>query len=113
MKKRLIFIAVAAAALLSLHAFNPVQEDFMSYVQRQIGRNTLTDDPLHRMFAGLADGVKSRALSQGAIRRDFFFFSIFEVPDPDTETAYKVLGFARQIFIPLNAGPKPSDIPIY
>jgi len=113
MKKKLIIIAVAAAALLSLHAFNPVQEEFMSYVQRQVGKNNLTDDPLHRMFVGLADEVKSRALSQGAIRRDFFFFSIFEVPDPDTETSYKVLGFAHQIFIPLNAGAKASDIPIY
>lgn len=112
--KRLIVIVIITVGLMSLDMSNPRSEDFISYVEKQIERAKNTrNDSFYELFAGLSDKAKTTIMEQGVGRRDYLFFSIFEVLDPERKSAHRVLGIAKKIFIPLNEHQKRRTFSIY
>ena len=112
--KRLIVIVIITVGFVSLDMSNPRSEDFTSYVERQIERAKNTrNDSFYEFFVGLSDEAKTTIMEQGVRRRDYLFFSIFEVLDPESKSAHRVLGVAKKIFIPLNEHPNRGTSSIY
>jgi len=112
--KKLIIILIIATGLLSLDRFNPGPEDFISYIKSQIERAENTkNNSYYQLFVGLSDEARTTAIEQGVWRRDYVFFSIFEVLDRERKSVHKVLGVAKKIFIPLNELPNREKFSIY
>jgi uncharacterized protein YxeA len=107
MKKKLLTIVIIGGILAFLYTTNPTQDDFMSYVEKQVkeakGRK---EDSLKKFLVGLDDEAKTLAFKEGTTRKDYYFFSIFEVSDSEGNHLHKVIGFAQKIFLPLNPGQK-------
>jgi len=107
--KRILVRLAILAVLVLLVISNPKTEDFLSYVED----STPGGDRMKDFFLDLGQETKTLALKEGVERKSYFFFSVFKVSDEKGEKNYKVLGFARSIFVPLTRKQETKDIGIY
>jgi hypothetical protein len=111
MKKKLLAIVIIGAVLVFFYTSNPSEDDFMNYIDKQVKMSKeKNEDSLKKFLVGLDEKAENLAVKGETRRKDFYIFSIFEVSDKEGNHVYKVIGFAKKIFIPLNPGQK-EDLP--
>jgi uncharacterized protein YxeA len=112
MNPRLRLLIIIAIIVAVLAAFNPGMNEFNGYVQKQI-KIASVDSPdfgIRDMMSGISKDALNEAKEQGAVRKDYVIFSIFEIRNPREQKVHKVLGFAKKVFIPLNESPKWDEV---
>lgn len=92
--------------VLLLAYVNPELKDFHAYVQKKVASAGNSSDKLMENFvAGVSENALKAAQEQGAVRKNYLIFSIFEIENPTDHKTHRVLGFAKSVFIPLNEAP--------
>jgi len=113
MNSRMRFLIILALLVAILAAFNPGLDEFKNYVKNKINIETTgnaIDKPLRDLVSGISKEELKEAQEQGAIRKDYVIFSIFEIRNAHENKVHKILGFGKKIFIPLNETPKWDEL---
>ena len=110
MKNRRLFISLGLLILL-LAYFNPEQKDFHAYVQRKVAKaGGPGEKPIRDLVAGISEDALKAAQKEGAVRKNYVVFSIFEIENPTDHKVHKILGLVKNFFIPLNESPKWKEV---
>jgi uncharacterized protein YxeA len=114
MKKKLFAIVIVGAVLAFFYTSNPSEGDFMNYIDKQAKMaKDKSEDSLKKFLVGLDEKAENLAVKGETQRKDYYIFSIFEVSDKESNQVFRVVGFAKKIFIPLNPGQKDELPNIY
>jgi hypothetical protein len=112
--RRKLVLAVFVAVLAALYFTNPSLDDFKGYLQKKLDKARVGgQEDLEKLLVGLPEGLDETAVKRAKMRRNYYLWTVFEVPDREGKAAVRIMGFARKIFIPLGTERLPRDIPIY
>ncbi len=112
MNNRRTFLWLGLLVILLAYV-NPEQKDFEAYVHKRIASAPAAGDkPIRDLVAGISDNALKAARERGAVRKNYIILSIFEIEYPVDHKIHRVLGFAKNVFIPLNESPKWEEITV-
>jgi hypothetical protein len=88
------FFLIIIVLLVALFVTNPNKDEFVEYALKNVN-----EDGGSKLTEGIANAIGKPLLNSVTEREDYFFFSIYKLPD--LEQSNKYLGIFKKVFIKL------------